>query len=340
MALRLIEVLLNSQDAEDAVGLMGDCTVVEIQKIKLADDNVLLRVLMDAEQSESVLDPLEKRFGHKDGARILVMPIEATLPRVKVEEKEDDKAENGEKNGKRSERISREELYEDIKNGARLSRVYLAMVVLSTMVAAIGLQHNNVAVIIGAMVIAPLLGPNVALSLGTTLGDWALLRQTTLTGLAGVGVAFGLAVAMGLLFSIDLTGTEIAARTSVRVSDVVVALASGSAGALALTSGVSATMIGVMVAVALLPPLVTAGLLLGGGAPVPMMAALSLFLVNLLCINLAGVLTFVMQGIKPTNWWEKDRANKATRAAIGLSVTLLAVLIALIYLVGKDGLRF
>lgn len=80
---------------------------------------------------------------------------------------------------KSPERIGREDLYEDIKNGAQLTRVYrvyFAMVALSTVVAAIGLNHNSMAVIIGAMVIAPLLGPNAALSLGITLGDLSLLR--------------------------------------------------------------------------------------------------------------------------------------------------------------------
>jgi uncharacterized membrane protein len=94
-------------------------------------------------------------------------------------------------------------------------------------------------------------------------------------------------------------------------------------------------LIGVMVAVALLPPLVTSGLLLGGGHPALAAGAVSLFLVNLICVNLAGVTTFLLQGIKPTSWWEKDRAAKATRIAIALSVVLLAVLVALILLVRK-----
>ena len=143
----------------------------------------------------------------------------------------------------------------------------MAMVALSTVVAAIGLSHNSVAVIIGAMVIAPLLGPNVALSLGITLGDLSLLRQGLLTALAGIAAALALSVIIGVLLDVDPTLSEMASRTRVGLGDIVVALASGSAGALAFTTGVSATLIGVMVAVALLPPLVTSGLLLGGGHP-------------------------------------------------------------------------
>jgi hypothetical protein len=58
-------------------------------------------------------------------------------------------------------------------------------------------------------------------------------------------------------------------------------------------------------------------------------------LVNLICVNLAGVTTFLVQGIKPTSWWEKDRAVKATRIAVALSVVLLAVLVGMILLIRK-----
>ena len=206
------------------------------------------------------------------------------------------------------------------------------MVVLSTIVATVGLLYNSVPIIIGAMVIAPLLGPNMALALGTTLGDLSLLRRALLASLAGIGTAMALSVIIGMLVHVDPALSEVTARTRVGLGDIAVALASGCAGALAFTTGVSTTLIGVMVAVALLPPLVTFGLLLGGGQPVLAMGALSLFLLNLICVNLAGVITFLMQGIRPASWWEKDRAVKATRIAIGLWVTLLAALVSLILL--------
>ncbi len=330
MALRLIEMVLPEKDGTEVRELLKEHKVLEHRQVRLPDAEVLVRILLDAEQSEGVLDLLKPRFTAVEGNRVVILPVEATLPRAAPEPA----AEPGQPTPqeKTPERIGREELYEDIKDAARCSRVYLAMVLLSTIVAAVGLYYNSVAIIIGAMVIAPLLGPNVALSLATTLGDLSLLRRAFLTALAGIATTMVLSVIIGMLVQVNPTSPEMASRNAVGLGDIAVALASGCAGALAFTTGVSTTLIGVMVAVALLPPLVASGLLLGGGHPTLAVGSLSLFLMNLICINLAGVVTFLVQGIRPAVWWEKDRAVKATRIAIVLWAALLATLVGMIVL--------
>ncbi len=328
MALRLIEMILREKDGDEVREHLKEHNMLEYRQIELPDGEVLVRILLDVEHSEGVLNFLEKRYADAVGNRVVILPVEATLPHPEPEPAAS--PEQSEPEEKPPERISRHELYEDIQNGARCSRVYLAMAMLATVVAAIGLQHNSVAIIIGAMVIAPLLGPNVAMSLSTTLGDIPLLRRSLLTALAGIAVSMVLSVIFGLLVHVDPALSEVASRTQVKMGDIAVALASGCAGTLAFTTGVSAALIGVMVAVALLPPLVTFGLMLGGGHPELALGALSLFLVNLICVNLAGVITFLVQGIRPASWWEKNRAKKATRIAIGLWVVLLAGLIGMI----------
>jgi uncharacterized hydrophobic protein (TIGR00341 family) len=333
MALRLIEMVLQEKEGEILRKLLVEQPVLDVREIGLREGEVLVRVLLEGEQSEAVLDILENKFAGQDGCRVVVLPVEATLPRVEVAEEAVPVEPTPEEMP--PERISRQELYEDISDAARFSRVYLAMVVLSAIVATIGLDHNSVAIVIGAMVIAPLLGPNVALALATTLGDMQLARRSVLTGLAGIATVTVMTAIIGALLQVDPTLSELASRTSVGLSDVALALAAGCARVLAFTTGVSATLVGVMVAVALLPPMVTFGLLLGGGQPALAMGALSLLLANLICLNLAGVVTFLVQGIHPATWWEKERAAKATRIAIGLWVTLLAVLVGLILLFGK-----
>jgi uncharacterized membrane protein len=134
---------------------------------------------------------------------------------------------------------------------------------------------------------------------------------------------------LGLLVAVDPAMPEIATRTKVGLSDIGLALASGASGALAFTTGISAAVIGVMVAVALLPPLVTCGLLVGAGHWAAAFGAFLLVATTVICVNLSGVVTFVLQGVHPHTWWEADRARRATRIAIGLWVGLLAVLVIL-----------
>ena len=133
-----------------------------------------------------------------------------------------------------TERISREELVNDIQDATKLGTVYLVMAALSSVVAAIGLLNNNVAVVIGATVIAPFC-PNMALSLAAALGDLALARRALAAGLAGFATVLLLAVVVGVLFAVDPNIPEIASRTQVGLGDIALALASGGAGALAFT---------------------------------------------------------------------------------------------------------
>lgn len=339
MALRMIEMVLPQREGEEVRALLKDRKMLEHRQVRLGDGEVMVRLLMDAEQSEAVLDLLGQRYAGANGTRVVILPVEATLPRA---EPAPSAAPDGPgpdeapaQEDKTLERISREELYEDIKDAARCSHVYLAMAALATVVASVGLEYDSVAVIIGAMVVAPLLGPNMAMALGTALGDLPLVKRAVLTGLAGMATVAVLSVIIGAVVRVDPALKEVATRTSVGLGDVAVALASGCAGALAFTTGVSATLIGVMVAVALLPPLVACGLLLGGGHPASALGAFSLFLMNLICINLAGVTTFIVQGIRPVTWFEKGRATRATRVAIGMWVVLLAALIGTILLLRK-----
>jgi uncharacterized hydrophobic protein (TIGR00341 family) len=204
------------------------------------------------------------------------------------------------------------------------------MVLLSAIVAAVGLLQDNVAIVIGAMVIAPLLGPNVALSLATTLGDFDLGFNALKTGSFGVVMALVLSIIIGYFFSVDPGIPQIASRINVGLSDIILALASGIAGVLAFTSGASISLIGVMVAVALMPPLITLGLLVGSGNMPEAVGALLLLVTNIICVNLAGVMTFLAQGIRPRKWWEASKAKKAARVAITLWSVLLAILVAVI----------
>ena len=112
---------------------------------------------------------------------------------------------------------------------------------------------------------------------------------------------------------------------------VLLALSAGIAGSLSITKGVAQALVGVMVAVALLPPIVTAGLLLIGSMYLrDAVSAFLLFSINVVCINLAGVITFITQGISPKTWWEKKKARKMVWKAILIWFLLLLSLALMI----------
>ena len=333
MALRVIEMVLPEDVGKYAYEYLRDQQEHSLMGLwyqNLAEGEILVKMLVSVGEAEAVLDLIEKNYGSVDGFRAVLIPVAASLPRPEPvdEEQIDEEIVEAEADKERKrERISRQELYVNIGDAARLSKVYIAMVILSAIVATMGVLHDNVAVVIGAMVIAPLLGPNAALSFATTLGDGDLARTALKAGGAGIALSVLLSVVIGMLSQVDPTIHEIASRTQVRLGDIAIALAAGGAGALAFTRGVPAVLVGVMVAVALLPPLVTSGLLIGSKFFHLAWGAFLLFITNLICINLSGVVFFVFQGIRPRVWWEADRAKKATRNAILIWIVLLCALI-------------
>ncbi|MGH7813720.1 MAG: TIGR00341 family protein [Candidatus Binataceae bacterium] len=337
MALRLVEVFLPADQGERlGAGLDKDAVVAHWTE-PISEKQTLVRVLLRAEDTESFLDRIEEQFAGTD-YRAVLLPVEATLPRLEPEKKEEPKPDGAAANeppekepqAPPSPRISREEIYQQVNEGVQLNRSFVVLVALSAVVAAMGIAYDNVTVVIGAMVIAPLLGPNVALSLATTLGDTDLAKSAAKTSIAGTLIALAVAIPLGWLLNVNPHTGEIQVRLHAQLKDIVLALASGSAGVLSITTAAPAALIGVMVAVALMPPLVTFGLLLGAGHLELSSRALLLFLINVICINLAGVVTLLAQNVRPRTWWEADRARKAIKAALSFWAVLLLILVALI----------
>jgi uncharacterized hydrophobic protein (TIGR00341 family) len=338
MALRLVELILPEDHTKYVQDLLKDCQAEGIWYETLMEDKIITRILLPAEKTEELIDLFEKHFSIVKEFRVILLPVEASIPRQESEEEKSShytEIPAEEKPASNIGRISREELYHDVVDSAKITKFFFIMVILSSIVAAIGLLRSNVAIIIGAMVIAPLIGPNVALSLATTLGDINLARDSLKTTTLGTGIAFLLAVIIGFLFTVQPDIPEIASRTVIGVGDIILALAAGSAGALAFTTGVPASLIGVMVAVALLPPLVTCGMLVGSAHWQEAANALLLVLTNIICINLAGVVTFLLQGIKPITWWEADKAKKATYRALVIWLLLFAALLSIVIFSGR-----
>lgn len=332
MSLRLIQISVPAADRGDVRGAIEDVDIVGAWSGENDEDVGQVNLLVRTEDTENVLDQIEARFGSSKGFRLMLLPIEATLPRVEDPEEDDDAADGDEGDDDKppTPRISREELYNDLSDGIRLTRVYVVTAALSAIVAAVGLIRDDGAVVIGAMVIAPLLTPNMALSLATTLGDLKFGRKALWTNLVGVGIVLALAIGIGFFAPLDFQSEQLAGRAKVNLGDIVLALAAGAVGAQSFVTGVASGLIGVMVAVALLPPLVALGLFIGAGKIGPAAGAALLLSINVICVNLAGMLTFVSHRIRPRTWWEADQAKRYARIGVITWSVLLAILTGLV----------
>ena len=317
--MKYVEVVVAAGSAETIERIAEKAKAEDCRRgVEGEDGQLAIRMLVSNDKLQWVLDALQHILGAQPSAKVLVLPVEAHWPR------RDSKSSEG-------PTASREALYHSVERSARLNRDYLLLVVLSTFVAAIGLVENNVAVIIGAMVIAPLLGPNLALSLGTALGDLGLVREAAVTLVVGILLAMAISFGLGYFWLEDLSSSELMARTLAGWDTVALALASGAAAALSLSTGLSSVLVGVMVAVALLPPAATVGLLLGYGEPGLALGAALLLAVNVVCVNLASKTVFFFKGVNPRTWLEKETARRAMRVYLAGWLVLLTVLMLVIY---------
>lgn len=323
--MKLIEVIAdeNISDAVSDIAKQNDALDFRLAQ-KSEEGRQAIRMLLLDDKVQSTLDALQNITSTYPSTRIIVIPVDATLP-LPTKTKQEQK----------STTTSREALYDSVSKNAVLDSNFIVLVILSTLVAAIGLIKNNVAVVIGAMVIAPLLGPNLALGLGTALGDMDLMRKSLKTNLVGVSLAIGLSIILGLTWPFDISSPELLARTDVGMDSLALALASGAAAALSLTTGLSSVLVGVMVAVALLPPAATFGLMLGHGQYQLAMGAALLLAANVVCVNLATKIVFMVKGISPRTWWQKEKAKRAMNIYLLVWISGLIILAIIIYLRGN-----
>lgn len=321
--MKLVEVISSSGNADTISAIAGELNAVHSYCEPPNEQGIQVsRLLVTDDRLQETLDALQKVIGSQDGARLHVLAVEVALPAPPtVERSKEDSA-----------MAAREAMHASAEKSARLDLNYAVLVGLSTIVASIGLVEDNLAVLIGAMVIAPLLGPNLAFGLATALGDFNLMKKSLLTLAAGIVLAQGIAVVLGVLWPFPVTSTELLSRTDVGMDSVILALASGAAAALSLTTGLPAVLVGVMVAVALLPPAAACGLLIGHGQFGLAAGAGLLLTVNVVCVNLACKVVFWLKGIAPRTWWEQKAAKRAMWTYIVVWIVTLALLAAVIWL--------
>ncbi len=206
---------------------------------------------------------------------------------------------------------------------------FYAMLTLSVVVAVMGLWLDSAAVVIGAMLLAPLMQPVLAagacLSMALFNKSLSALLKVALATVWCIGIAFVISAILG---ETDFTG-EIDARTQPDIKDLVVALAAGAAGAYAtVRADASSSLPGVAVAVALVPPVATVGIAAQVGDWEKAQGALLLYITNLAAIIFASIVVFVITGFVPPRRLSEN-VIRLTTAALGLTAVVAVIAVPL-----------
>lgn len=199
-----------------------------------------------------------------------------------------------------------ERLHSDMLSESLPDMPYLVMVVTSCAIATFGLLSNSAAVIIGAMIIAPLMSPIRALAFGALEGNILLVKRSAVSVLLGTLLALAIAWLLGRLVGISSFGSEVLSRSSPNLLDLGVAVAAGGVSGYAkINPKVSASLPGTAIAVALMPPVCVIGLGLSQGDWGLSQGATLLYVTNLLGITLSCMLTFLLAGYTPIEQAQK-----------------------------------
>ena len=218
-------------------------------------------------------------------------------------------------------------IYEEMHENSRANIDFYVLILLSSLIAYFGLIEDSEAVIIGAMLVAPLMSPMMAMAYSVLVGNGRMLRNALVSTLAGIALVVGLSalVTMVLPSSEQFLGSQIEGRTNPSLLDLAIALASGAAGAYAMSrKQVGAALPGVAIAAALVPPLCVVGLGVGMADWTIAGGALLLFLTNLASVLFAGSVVFLALGLGPA---QAEQAHQMRRRVL---VTVIGVFVVAI----------
>jgi len=221
----------------------------------------------------------------------------------------------------------RTEVYAQMSHAARADVSFYILIFLSSIIAFLGLIQGSAAVIIGAMLVAPLMSPILAMAHSIVQGNLRLFRRATESTIKGISLAIGTSIALTLVLPPQPVTVEILSRIHPNILDLIVALASGAAAAYALTrKSLAAALPGVAIAAALVPPLCVVGYGLGSAEFQIAYGSMLLFATNLSAIILAGAITFLLVGFRPAR---VEYGQQMQRGIIIAIVVLIIIAIPL-----------
>jgi len=317
--MRQIQITIPNDKIESVIEILKNLGLVGIF-ILTGEEDSLIFVRTRIIKESHVVEELNKIGVGVTFGIIDIVELKATIPPLQlIEDKEKDAIES---------RVAVEEIYNDILRNASLTKNYLVFIIISAIVAAIGLITNNPAIVVASMVIAPLMGPVLALSYGWVIKDNLLIKESMKTELIGfaISVSIGWLFGIGAFFmptfqDISTLPTEIVIRGELDsigfVLNIILAIAIGIAVGFSLTGGISSALVGIAIGASIMPPVVNIGICMFLGLYVSLgfwiyaLNSLIIFVINFVCIILVAYIVFRLKKVRaPIRTWANWRGPK------------------------------
>jgi len=324
---------------------LAKSTGATISKLKNADletDNAIFTFTVNKEQFDNLIAKIDK-FVKKCSAYTQVTLVEenGSKPKNEPEVGELDAPKkhasyfkdifsNGKKlNDILIPHISFDDLYVSA-NSFKITIDYMLLCFLAGMLATLGLLANNMAVVVGSMIVSPFLQPLISAAFSINVGDFDLFKKSVVGLIFGIFTVIIFSVIVTLFFPWSTLTSEIITRTNPTVLDVSIALAAGIAAAFAFTSKFDESLVGVAVAAAFLPPASTTGILLAmflsGEATIFLsFNALLLMTINMITMAFAAMVVFWLRGIRPR--WTTNEKKAISNLGTAVKYTFFLILV-------------
>jgi len=228
--------------------------------------------------------------------------------------------------------VSQQEAELEIREGVSFRGTNILILIIAIFIASLGLNTNSTAVIIGAMLISPLMGPIIGVGLGIGIHDFELVKRAIRNLIMAAGFSILTSTLYFIISPVSAGHSELLARTSPTIYDVLIGFFGGAAGIIAIGSKSKGNVIpGVAIATALMPPLCTVGYGMATLQPTYFLGAFYLFLINSIYIALATFIGVKLMHYKPIQEKNPIKAKKVRRLVYTISILTLLPSLYLTY---------
>ena len=279
------------------------------------DNNSIIIFRKQKNEVSDVLASLTAIGVGVDFGIIDILPLSVTIPDIAIISPEDKETIEEDIQS----RVSLEEIRTNINEISMINMNFIVFITLAAIVSGAGLLVNSSVVLIAAMILSPLMGPILAVSYGLAIRDKKIAYKGLKSQLIGISIGFFVGIIYGIFVKLInpefIFTSEIVKRSFPKVLDVIIAICGGIAVGFCVTGGIQSSLVGIAIAVALLPPVVNSGIIFIFGDFLNSLGSFLLMLTNIIVINLCAFGVFKLKNIKsiaitPDDWKGPEESLK------------------------------